>query len=696
MISFPPTRFSRKNADTPGRLFPPGATRSAPTKQRLPGVRTKRATKESSFRSFGAERRFVSVLLWRAAVYASAGVLWASTVEAQVFTDVSRPLGIPVNQPSFGNPIWTDFNNDGILDLYVGNHGQAPTLLKGRPGGTFADLGASDVGILPIKGDRHGAAWADYDNDGDLDLFITLGGGKGQTVGSKSDQLFRNNNDGTFTDVTASAGVTNTFGRGRSPSWVDVDRDGWLDLYLENFETPNVLLHNNGDGTFTDISSISGLASAAGSVIAWGDYNNDGNQDVAVTNSTAGDQLWLNNGNSTFTNVSKAAGFVAQKTNGQSLAWGDYDNDGNLDLFISRGYDDQNNYDWDKSRIRFRHDVSKDAGIDFVTTGNNVRFNLYIAPCRKPASVFIGSNRSHPASIPFVLSSASGQPNYVSGQELGFFIWKDASGWHLRWSSKGVTNTFTGDITSDGSFTQVVPLRVNRAKSGGVLPTLYRNNGNGTFTDVAAAAGMVADNTRAAVWGDYDNDGLLDLYAVSAGSLLSGNGANHLYHNNGNGTFTDVAASKGAQAIVDGRGDGAAFGDYDGDGALDLYITNGANLATIPRSEADCLTHGPHVLLRNGGSAHHWLVLRLRGVTSNRDAFGARVQLQAGGIVQRRDVGGYGGGSEFSQGSGRLVQFGLGTATIADSITINWPSGRTQKLVAQGVDQVIEVVEPRQ
>jgi hypothetical protein len=622
-------------------------------------------------------------------------LLTAPAAHAQTFQDVSALLGSPF-EPSFGNAAWTDFDGDGRTDLYVGNHGRPPSLFRGRADGTFDKVPLlRHIGIGPFAGDRHGAAWADYDNDGDLDLFVTLGGGETGRLGPKTDQLFRNAGNGTFANVAGPARAGNPRGRGRSASWADVDGDGRLDLFVKNEGTPNMLLRNTGR-SFVNVTTRSGLARAPGTIVSWADYDDDGDQDIAIAGSGEDglDQIWSNDGKGNFTDVTAASG-LGSSTNGSGLAWGDYDADGDLDLFVARGYGDQSNdYAWDGSRIRIADRETVADGIDFETTGDTVRFNLYVAPCGRASSVFIGARREHPAAAPFTLTEATGKPAYVPGRAVGFFVWKDATTWHVRWSSNGRPMKFVGDITSTGSFTRVEGLGVREDRGAGLPASLFRNEGDGTFTDVAAEAGVaLADNARGGVWGDYDNDGDLDLLVVSAGSLLAGNGPNRLYRNESNGTFTEVVDAA-LSAARGGRGDGAAFGDYDGDGALDVVLTNGWGGSTVPAEESECAGPGPTVLLRNQGPAGHWLTLRLRGVASNRDAMGAKVVLRAGGRAQRRDVAGGGGGSVYSHGPGRLVHFGLGAATRADAIEIAWPSGRRQTLTAVAADRVVDIVEP--
>ena len=214
--------------------------------------------------------------------------------------------------------------------------------------------------------------------------------------------------------------------------------------------------------------------------------------------------------------------------------------------------------------------------------------------------------------------------------------------------------------------------------------TLYRNNGDGTFTDVTDEAGLGAiSNNRAAAWGDFNNDGYLDLYVVNSGSDPDGKGANYLYRNNGDGTFTDVAASVGVDDVVASRGRGAAWADYDDDGFLDLFVTNG--------EDGTDFISGPQFLFHNQGNGNHWLTVKLVGTTSNRQALGAKVTIHTGQTIQYRELNGA-DGHYLSQGAAPL-HFGLGQTTVVDTMTIKWPSGLSQTLNNVSADQDIIVTE---
>ena len=446
------------------------------------------------------------------------------------FAEVGASAGTDDASDSRG-AAWGDYDADGDLDLYVSNWGSANRFYLNNGDGTFTEQGAAtgtnDAGL------GTGVAWGDYDNDGDLDLYLANQ--------NTPNRLYRNEGDGTFTDVGPASG-TDDAGSGRSVSWSDFDDDGDLDLYLVNYSgVANRLFQNEGDGTFTDVGATSGTDDLGSSVSAtWGDYDNDGDPDLYLSNHLSANRLYRNDGGGMFTDVAAASG-TADLERGRGTAWGDYDNDGDLDLYV----------------------VNFDSG------------NL-----------------------------------------------------------------------------------------------LYRNEGDGTFTEVGASSGTSdLGSGRHAAWGDYDNDGHLDLY-------LTNSGDNRLFRNPGDGTFAEVSTLTGAGDSGDSFS--ATWGDYDLDGDLDLYVANGA---------------GANRLYRNDSAANplfHWLHVDLVGTLSNRSGIGARLRCVSAVGVQLREVS---AGSGLYGENSLTVEFGLATATTADTLEITWPSGVVQILSGIAADQRITVVE---
>ena len=253
--------------------------------------------------------------------------------------DVSERIGVvkaTAKHGSFG-PMWVDLNDDGWLDLVFLNHGAPISLYVNQQGQRFLDR-FSQSGIrteptYPEQLDRHGGACGDYNNDGRMDLIIAHGAKHGETFGIKYDELLRNIDGLTFEEVSHEAGVLNSFGRARTPTWVDFNNDGWLDLYIGNMVTPNVLYKNNGNGTFTDVTEEAGLGAVKGVRQAWADFDRDGWIDVLIVRPVS---LYRNNGDGTFTDVTRAVGPNPYRPGeAMAIAWGDYDNDGYPDVFIT-------------------------------------------------------------------------------------------------------------------------------------------------------------------------------------------------------------------------------------------------------------------------------------------------------------------------------------------------------------------------
>src|ERR1043166_6018786 len=223
---------------------------------------------------------------------------------------------------------WGDYDNDGFVDLYVSNRSSLTNFLYHNNGnGTFTRVFSSALVADAVTSD--GCAWGDYDNDGYLDLFVA-------TQTGLSNLLFHNNGDGTFTKITNGVIVTEQ-ANSRGASWADYNNDGWIDLFVSNIGSPSFLYRNNGNGTFTKITSGSIVTNVADSHgCAWGDYDNDGYPDLFVGNDGQNNFLYHNNGDGTFTQITSGQ-IVNDGGDSREISWGDYDNDGYLDLFVANG-----------------------------------------------------------------------------------------------------------------------------------------------------------------------------------------------------------------------------------------------------------------------------------------------------------------------------------------------------------------------
>jgi len=458
------------------------------------------------------------------------------------------------------------------------------------------------------------AAWGDYDNDGWLDLFI----GNNQTGVRNS--LFRNNRDGTFAKVTSGPIATDTMDSTHSAAWVDYNNDGWLDLIVVDLHGDgNRLYRNTGGGAFLRVTAseagpvVQDLANSVS--ISCADYDRDGLLDLFVANgalfASQKDFLYHNEGKGRFIRIDDNA-ITAPELSTTQGTWADYDNDDDPDLFVTHSQDLGNSF--------FRND----GGGNFTE-----------------------------------VAQASGLADF--GDSSG-------SAW--------------GDYDNDGDLDLVVTnLRLTAPNTRNFL---YRNNGNGTFTRVTE--GPIANDAghfESAAWIDYDNDGWLDLFVSThpPSGAPATSATNRLYRNLGDGAFAQVTT--GSLVTDSGYAGGAAWGDYDNDGFLDVAVAYG----TIVTSQRNGL-------YRNNGNNNAWIKLKCVGTISNRSAIGTKVRVKAaiGGKEQwqLRQIAGSEGWLTFNALD---VVVGLGDATIIDTIQIEWPSGLTQELRHVAPRQTLTITE---
>lgn len=500
------------------------------------------------------------------------------------FTDIIKKSGVTTT-PSYGGVSWTDYDNDGYQDLLI--KGVSGFILyHNNHDNTFTET-TKEAG-LPKRGHAIGAVFGDYDNDGCPDLYIINGFSES---GGFPDSLYHNDCKGTFTDVTNKSGI-NAYHHARGIAWGDYDNDGYLDIYVSTFgvlkfiktETswtltgwdfePNVLYHNNGNGTFTDVTKkakVGGLAKCIKSDMpaqyttlkdnwqpVWLDYNNDGLQDIYVSHETTINTLYKNNGDGTFTDATEKAGLcTSHSTHG--VAVGDYDNNGYLDIYAA------------------------------------------------------GSRRS----------------------------------------------------------------------------LLWKNNGNGTFTESALVTGTASIGFLA--WDpsffDYDNDGYLDLYSINGSTGHASfkndypNKLDALFKNDGHGKFVDVAKESGLYGN-DAKTFGA-FADFNNDGFTDGFI-----FSDVDKNRP----LGNNRLYKNIPNGNHWLTIKLTGTKSNKSGIGAMLTVETKNGKQIRQV--IAGDSLIGQNS-LWPTFGLGGNTSVDTLSIHWPSGTNQTLNNVKANQILSITEPK-
>jgi uncharacterized repeat protein (TIGR01451 family) len=616
--------------------------------------------------------------------------------EPVTFTEVARSgIAWPdyvYRESAWGGGAWGDYDGDGWLDIGLPNH---PSLTSSPPemhdsavmhnngDGTFTNV-IDDLGI-ELQEDWHDIAWVDYDDDGDLDLWRSVGGRAGEGDGPSS--LSRQNADGSFTEVAVEAGVDYPRGRGRGTVWFDYDLDGDLDMYFTGAESevaPNTMFRNNleetEEATFTNVGQVgTSPFIGANSQVSVADYDMDGDEDLIVTGYSPGTTLYRND-EGTFVDANSSAG-ITTEGGGQATAWGDYDNDGDLDLFISRGTAQSMDYFevWNpptNTEMRFSASASSgdEDGLDFQCD-DSVTFELQ----RR-----VGGNIYR--DDPFTLGpgDVSDPPSSVDGE---FRVWQDPQGsFHLRWMSSSQIG-FSGIITGDQALYDISEYEFEVDSPVSIPNLLYRNDGDGTFTEVGSAAGVADEqDCRGADWGDFDNDGDLDLFVQTAGTVEA-NAPNRVYRNNGDGTFTDMAAAYNVEGTDEGNGWGGSWGDYDNDGDLDLF--------THQENWPWPMDLGGYELHRNGGNDNHWIKIELQGLGlasggSNRDGNGAKVWVTAGEVTRYRPVH---DNSHYMHHYNGPIHVGLDDLTVVDEIRVLWPSGTEQFRYDVPADQVITITE---
>ena len=482
----------------------------------------------------------------------------------------------------------------------------------------FIDV-ASGLKMDKVDGGR-GSAWGDYDNDGDLDIVA---------VGTyQPHALYRNNGDGTFTNTAEQAGIADPRG-GWGSLFADYDNDGYLDLYITrggwSGAAENTLYHNNGDGTFTDVTHTAGVADPQSSFCAaWADYDNDGYLDLYIADGVIGDGaanvLYRNNGDGTFTNTAESAG-VANTGNSLGTAWGDYDKDGYIDLHV---------VNFGQSNVLYRNngdgtftDVTPTTGMNIPVTDAFVTFFLDV---------------DNDADLDIFISNSGSFQAFIAGQ---------------------ITGTAPHDADRQ---------------------VLYRNNGDGTFTDVTRESGLYhAFGAMGANFGDIDSDGYLDIYLATGAPQMGRLERDALFRNNGDGTFTDATFTLGLGNV--GKGHGVTFGDIDTDGDVDIYV---------PVGGAFIGDQWHNLFYQNAGAGNNYINLKLVGVKSNRDGIGAKVTLRMGDNVVYREVS---GGCGFGSTNSLPLEIGLGTHTKVDTLEIVWPSGQVDTHRDLSVNRRLVVTE---
>jgi enediyne biosynthesis protein E4 len=521
-----------------------------------------------------------------------------------------------------------------------------------------------------------------------------------------------------FTDITMAAGINFVHFKGNNGISInreefgpgvcvaDFDGDGWQDIYFVNgrdlynrgISVRNALYHNNGDGTFTDVTDKTGVPGTGyGLGCVWGDYDNDGFPDLFVTQYDS-DILYHNNGNGTFTDVTDKAGVAGLESGSfhSGATFLDYDRDDNLDLYVGSyvALDPDGPRYCNIGNVRSSCPPSAYNGSSDALYHNNgdgtftnvTRSLNVLQPHGKNLSV--GAADYDNDSWPDLFIANDGLAAYLYHNDHGKSFREIAAPSGMAFSASGSLMAAMcislGDYDNDGWLDLYI------SDFQGSSDHIWHNDGKGNFDEVSDEAGITGPTHNVLSFGggfiDYDNDGWVDLFIANghvypeieqASPGTRYKQVNSVFHNDGRGKFVETSKETGVADQTPHAARGVAFADFDNDGFVDVLVADNG---------------GPPLLLHNGGDENHFINFKLVGTTSNRDAMGARVHVVSGGISQIREIAG--GGSYLSQSDLR-ANFGTGRATVAQTVEIKWPSGQTQTFHDVPADKFYLIAEGR-
>ncbi len=648
-------------------------------------------------------KRFVSALYKMIAniVLLGLGIAPLHVYSEIKFRDVSKTAGINQSIPTAASA-WGDVNADGWPDIWVSNHhGLPPSLYVNQKNGKFIDLHSALI-LEDLRADFHGVAWADYDNDGDQDMIAVTGGAAGRGA---SPNYFFVNEGGQLINKAKQLGIDYPLGRGRTPLWLDVNQDGKLDILLMNRmrkEAPSALFVQTDNG-FVDKTKKFRFSRAPRS--SNGGIFSDIKQLLGVSKQGKSGEIKVNNAFAQLASLSdqkqmeliaytQPSRFYSIKSKGlkavtdkillpkiaavEDVAIGDFNGDGEMDMFLVRARSGSRDISMVNARSikgKMGGPTTDMASVKFRTDGD-VTFEIH-RPWYDPSDrrsqiypkLYIGSEERELKSEIFTIpvDSAAARERAPSLKKAGGGISIEFNPVTREWTLANLGQLIGFIITSTKNI-ESFNAKGFKPKTGSEHDVLLIRKGNRfvakklRFTDQATSCSSVTA-------GDFDNDMDLDLYLVCAGPVE--NLTNILYENDGKANFIKVKDAGGAEGSIKGRGNQVAMADYNLDGFLDLFVTNGAGPPPFSHG-------GPHQLFQNMRNNNHWLEIDLRGSESNRDGIGAKLVLSVNGKTQVRHVDG--GMHSFSQNHMR-VHFGLGPHEKADSLSIYWPAGQVQHLV---------------
>jgi hypothetical protein len=581
---------------------------------------------------------------------------------------------------------------------------QPPSLYINNGDGTFTDAFATAFppgNPLTHVNDAEGSAWADLFNTGTPDL-LQVCGGTGTIHFSGS--FFFVNRQGQLSQEAAADGLGNDLTDGREPLFLDWNHDGLLDtLFLNSSlnQKPTVGLYQQTPTGFVNVTAQAGLTTAVTDP-AWAqsvDLTGDGVPDLVIGPSAdSGKAPVFFRGNVGTPGYTPVPGFLPNTHDVTDMAVGDYFNTGYNDIFFTRRLTNQSDVEQSGSNVIAAHLLGgPQTGFTFQSTGA-LTFDLgmahYSSNNALTDQIFIGSQGYHPSALPFTLDPTDpnnqGILTHDPSNGQGLYLGYDPSTqtWEVQYANKVGMSPFILDLSQPA--TNLTPVGFDPNAEALQPVFLVYNPATGKFQDRTVQAGLAAPLAAGSVVaGDFNNDGLLDLYVSTEHELADQGGV--LYLNNGDGTFRAVPGNPAQPGVffsdVENHvGRRVALADYNGDGTLDLFLP-----ATMFQTPGKDYEAAPNELLYNAPNGNNWVEFNLQGVESNRDAIGAVVYLTAGGVTQRRDVT---GGKHLGAQNGNTVHFGLGQNTTIDQVVIDWPSGIVQTLTNVPVDRLQTITEP--